>query len=353
MVNTANVNLISLIGKDTRLNKVANTNGGEYAGPCPFCGGRDRFRVQPKREGGGRWFCRGCGENHWHDAIEYIRRRDHSDFLTACKTLKLNPGQAKAKGNPSISSPPSIDGSTALAMQSDPLLEVDLDWQVAARSFCQECEDRLWSAEGIKARQFLLRERYLTKTTIAAAGLGYNPIDHYRRWGSVSVWLPRGIVIPWQNEGLTKNVRIRRPACEQKYASARGSANALYRAHTIRPGYPVVMVEGEFDALLLRQIAADAGLKVAVVATGSITWSRRIEWIARLALASEVLVAFDVESDPQKIGIVESAAKWWLDALKPKARRSLPLKHDITDMRQAGDRIDLWLAVALDASLIG
>ena len=33
------VDLLDLIGRDTTLLKVAMTCGGEYAGPCPFCGG--------------------------------------------------------------------------------------------------------------------------------------------------------------------------------------------------------------------------------------------------------------------------------------------------------------------------
>ena len=41
------VNLLSLIGSNVSLHKVARTGGGEYAGPCPFCGGTNRFRVQP------------------------------------------------------------------------------------------------------------------------------------------------------------------------------------------------------------------------------------------------------------------------------------------------------------------
>ena len=39
--------------------KAATTNGGEYAGPCPNCGGSDRFRVWPVEKGGeGRCWCR-------------------------------------------------------------------------------------------------------------------------------------------------------------------------------------------------------------------------------------------------------------------------------------------------------
>ena len=74
--------LLGLIGADTRLKKVASTGGGEYAGPCPFCGGRDRFRVQPEK---GRWWCRGCSDGpRWQDAIGYVRRREGLGFAEAC-----------------------------------------------------------------------------------------------------------------------------------------------------------------------------------------------------------------------------------------------------------------------------
>jgi DNA primase len=57
-----------------RLKKIATTRDGEFAGPCPFCGGRDRFRVQPQE---GLWFCRQCSpDGRWQDAIAFVMRRD-------------------------------------------------------------------------------------------------------------------------------------------------------------------------------------------------------------------------------------------------------------------------------------
>ena len=52
-------NILQIIGMDTQLKKVATTGGGEFAGPCPFCGGTDRFRVQPNKElsGAVREYC--------------------------------------------------------------------------------------------------------------------------------------------------------------------------------------------------------------------------------------------------------------------------------------------------------
>src|SRR5918912_3906120 len=95
------VDLLELIGRDTRLKRVATTRGGEYAGPCPFCGGRDRLRVQPARR---RWWCRGClGSERWQDAIAYVQRRDGlADFAEACRRLGASrselggPGRAAA-----------------------------------------------------------------------------------------------------------------------------------------------------------------------------------------------------------------------------------------------------------------
>jgi DNA primase len=53
------VDLLALLNRDTRLRRVASTNGGEWAGPCPWCGGTDRFRVWPYAARP-RYWCRQC-----------------------------------------------------------------------------------------------------------------------------------------------------------------------------------------------------------------------------------------------------------------------------------------------------
>jgi hypothetical protein len=65
--------------------RVATTNGGEYAGPCPRCGGDDRFRVWPAHEGGARFWCRGCT---WSgDVIALVSDLHRLDFHGACDYL--------------------------------------------------------------------------------------------------------------------------------------------------------------------------------------------------------------------------------------------------------------------------
>lgn len=83
------VDLLALIGHDTNLKKTANIQGRgpEYGGPCPFCGGEDRFKVQPQM---GLWWCRQCSPNeHWSDAPAYVMRRDGVPYPEALRRLGL------------------------------------------------------------------------------------------------------------------------------------------------------------------------------------------------------------------------------------------------------------------------
>lgn len=70
----------------TPLRKKAGTEGGEYCGPCPSCGGADRFIVQPNHPRGPRWMCRQC-HTKWGDVIELVQWRDHCSFIEACARL--------------------------------------------------------------------------------------------------------------------------------------------------------------------------------------------------------------------------------------------------------------------------
>jgi hypothetical protein len=91
-----------------------------------------------------------------------------------------------------------------------------------------------------------------------------------------------------------------------KYVGPAGfSPLHLYGADYLTLDKPVVLVEGEIDALTVQQVAGDL---VTAVATGATGGARRAGWVAQLALAPFVLVAFDV--DPNAAG--DQAAAWWL-----------------------------------------
>lgn len=64
--------------------------GGEHIGPCPCCGGRDRFGVNETKQ---KWICRGAGGGG--DPIGLVRHCMGMDFKQACEFLT---GEAPPSG---------------------------------------------------------------------------------------------------------------------------------------------------------------------------------------------------------------------------------------------------------------
>lgn len=118
----------------------------------------------------------------------------------------------------------------------------------------------------------------------------------------------------------------RSAACgSRKYIGPAGWSNGLYGADALRCDRSVLLVEGELDALTVRQHAGDL---VTPVATGSTGGARRVMWLSRLAVCARVLVAFD--SDPAG----DEAAQYWLDALPNAARLRLLRARTLTNWRR-------------------
>jgi CHC2 zinc finger/Toprim domain len=57
----------------------------ERVGPCPVCGGRDRFSINLKKQ---VWNCRGCGKGG--DVVDLVQHIDGVGFKDAVKTLAGN-----------------------------------------------------------------------------------------------------------------------------------------------------------------------------------------------------------------------------------------------------------------------
>lgn len=69
--------------------------GAELVGPCPACGGRDRFSVNPRKN---VWHCRSSAKGG--DAIALVEYLSGCDFLGACEQLtgRAPPTGEKGKG---------------------------------------------------------------------------------------------------------------------------------------------------------------------------------------------------------------------------------------------------------------
>jgi len=332
MIDQSSVDLLTVAGKYVTLKRACATSGGEFAGPCPLCGGTDRFRVWPFREGGARWYCRRCGEHG--DAIDLVRAVEGIGFIEACKLLGLEGEIPPRTIGPTRPREPERTGLLRAAEHHWAALD-DPDWQAGAWQFVDESVARL-DQDGARAWDYLTA-RGLSATMSRAALLGYNPQPYRGRWGDTDVYLPAGIVIPWiAADDTVWKVRIRTRSQEmsKKYAQARGSANGLYGIYPVGPGQDVVLCEGEFDAL---SVQAALPFAVTALATGGTTQARLVEHVVTLSQARTLWLAFD-DDEPG-----EQAAQWW-QGVFPDAIRRVPTRHDVNDMLRAGDDLAAWLA---------
>jgi hypothetical protein len=181
--------------------------------------------------------------------------------------------------------------------------------------------------------------------------IGYNQHDSYEeqscgglppcfdQYGRPKkLWLPRGIVIPGHIDGYLWGLRIRRPIGVPKYCWVPGGTTALYLADAVNTTKPVMVVEGEIDALTILQVAGDL---VTPVATGSTTGARRVRCLARLALAPLALVAYDADVAGDR------AARYWIERL-PNPHRWRPYWADVNEVAKAGTDLRAWIIAGLD-----
>jgi len=325
--------LFDLISRDTTLRKVASTHGGEYAGPCPWCGGDDRFRVWPDADKPGYW-CRQCDRKG--DAIQYLREHDGLTYREACEQLRHSLAELPRSQPKHCPQPPPL------------AIPPSVTWQVKAWAFIEACEHTLWSSAGAQALAYLHR-RGLTDETIRAARLGYHVAEQWESpecWGLSAdhkkIYLLRGIVFPWCVGSEIWRVTFRRDGDDipkaERYKDIAGGSRTLYLADSLRPNAPAMLVEGTLDAL---SIAQEAGDLIAVVALGGTTGGRLERWIGRLALASSVLVALDADAPG------DHATYWWLKAMGPRAKRWRPYWGDPNAMLQAGINLRTWVREGL------
>jgi len=322
--------LLAIIRHDTNLGDkpAAQTEGGEYKGPCPFCGGKNRFSVQPFRKPYPRFYCRQCTPQGG-SVIDYIAKRDNLDPENGVDLAEIC--RRAIGGNlPQNNSTKQNRHDYIKPAYSSPAEE----WQKSAEKIINSCQDRLWNdPQALKALNWL-KERGLTEKTIKEFRLGYSP--GYTEGG---LFVARGITIP----GIVKNkiwyIKIRkavRPG-EQKYTMVKGSRPAaIYNADWLIGSDIALFCEGEFDCMIAHQELNDV---IPCVTLGGVTSTPDLAtWGAYIIPLKKIISCYD--NDDAGSDGAKRLAELAGDRV---ANIKIPDGKDINDLYLSGSDLFDWL----------
>ncbi len=227
----------------TDLTKIA---ANEYAGPCPKCGGTDRFHVSTKTE---RASCREChGMAEWLDVFALEQWVHECNFMTAVHIINDEPKRlVSVQCHKPVERPKNAWSSET--------------WQKAARQTIEKATHALHSREGQDGRGYLLN-RGITLTTAEDWCLGY---DVQRR----------AIVLPWLTPKAVMNVQYRRIDAlgkTERFVRESGGTAVMYGLHLLDTSAPtLVLVEGEMNAISIWQSARALGITVLSVGSQALS----------------------------------------------------------------------------------
>ena len=324
-----NVDLLSLIGNDTTL-----SGNAEKFGPCPFCGGTDRFHVKDNA-----WFCSYCtgrpeAGKPWSDPIDYIMKRNNVDFSGAVTYL--------------TGDRPAVELSRPVIKPKDNTMELS-EFSDKAKAIMLDLCDDLWVNR--KALDWLA-QRGIDMDSAVRHSLGYTDGGEVGGlWFGLASSAERGIVFPhiWTDYKLGKNIiyalKVRRPVTggtPNKYYCAKGSlpSISLFNANSLHGQDYCFITEGETDALCLYERVKDFA---AVITTGAASTRLHASWLPALMPVKRFFIVTDTDEAGHK------ASKEWQALLGERAERVYaPGNHnDICDAYMDGENIRNWAALCL------
>jgi len=311
----------------------------EHAGPCPKCGGNDRLHVLTKsRSGKPAWFCRNChpdisdeadyvriirGRTEWPDVFADLRAAGLPDYGRSGGRI----GQVQALARPEV-----VRSAAGIILPADGALPdaPAVEWQESVDVLLSGDRGviaRLRDADdaGASAARAYLTRRHLTQATVHRFALGWLPAEVTTGPMGWRAATAGAIVMPWLFDGQWWRVQYRAVgdvAKDQRYRQKKG-ANVdgglpPFNGDAIAASRVVLVVEGEFDAMLAQQ-CAPAG--VAVVTWGSAA-NPPNGWADALLEGRRVLLIFDADAAGQ-----QAAERWAVLG----ERITLPDGKDISD----------------------
>ncbi|MCB0095470.1 MAG: hypothetical protein KDE46_07090 [Caldilineaceae bacterium] len=287
------IDLIELAGRYTELRKKSVN---EYCGPCPKCGGNDRFVVQADK-----FFCRNCHSGKWQDAIAFERWIGGVSFGQAVSNLT---GVDLPDAKPMPRTAPIVKRKPARLST----------WNAGAKArLLASLQDNLLADVGKPGRAYLEGERALLPATWRAYGLGFHPDAN---------GLGPAIAMPWYKAGRLVAIRYRYIHLINGKREVRSETGSIFEGHLFggqallsfvamppdegrKNGEwfrTLVLFEGELNAMSAHQIAHHTGVDVlsvgsqsASIPSGIIAIARRygavFAWFDEPALAAAAAVA--------------------------------------------------------------
>lgn len=257
--------------------------GPEFCGPCPDCGGEDRFLVWPEQNGGhGSFACRQCGKKG--DVIQFLIEFEGMSFREAAKEAGMELETAARRSLPATPRKHEERRTLIAGDAAEPDRDAEI-WLTQAEHFVTTRHEALWNCREARA---YLAARGLDEAAVQEYRLGWQEGENGRscvmrprkKWGlpkghpsrpggreRSALWLPRGIVIPSAIDGQVSRLRIRRPDGDRtpdnmpdmKYYVVPGSEMVPLwlpmRPGIFRRTVACVVVEAELDAMLVHRAA--------------------------------------------------------------------------------------------------
>jgi hypothetical protein len=365
---------MSILSTAQALTELKKKTAKEYAGPCPGCGGEDRFLVWPDK---GRFHCRGCGKTG--DLVTLLREfadmscpDAHESAGQSCTAIncpawekcrigaRANGEAPKRKQRESLQAPvPQQERSFTPDHADSPQDK----WQQQAAALIEKAHAALLAAADQLA---YLAKRGLPLEAVKQYRLGWLPENRYPKreaWGLPTeckpdgtpkkMLLPEGILIPFfAADNSPHRLRIRRShprLNDPRYYWVPGSGNdvPVIGPETARG---VVVIESDLDSLMVRWQCRD--LDICTLPLGTVSAKPKDRAFAVCESALAILVALDCEPRTnERTGQPENpggqAAKWWEQQWTRAQRWPVPDAKDPGEYFEAGGDIRAWVLAGL------
>lgn len=347
----------------------------EKCGPCPVCGGKDRFVIFVRQNNGhGSWYCRGCDKGG--DLIEFYRHCDGMGYREACKAADMTASVQSSCPRHARSQRSCLEATPACVAEkgADQVQDREM-WQDKATEFVTRCMAQLTPESGPGR---WLAARGLPPESWALYHLGYNAGENGKPclmrprkvWGMAegapsgksgkprtTLWLPRGIVIPRMHASVATRLRIRRNNADltgeqarMKYYVIPGSDMTPMllpcRGGVLPPDACALVVEAELDAMAVHHAAGDLTLCLASMTAKLRHLPQRI--FDALRRCAVILVAMDYGDEN---GAGADGWRIWAETF-PQARRwPVPQGKDPGEAFALSVDLRAWVTAGLPPAL--